>query len=116
MSYDIYIGSDSFNYTWNLAPLFHTHINSDRDGDKNTGLQCLDGLTGKEALPILERFWTSLERERLVLWRNKQVGEPRLSDKYDSDNGWGSLIGALILIGLLQSACSRNRKSKIKVS
>jgi hypothetical protein len=110
MSYDVSIGTWGGNFTHNsLGPLCYDHL------DKEAGLKSLNGLAGYEAAPFLTAFWASVDAERHSMWENGNVGEPQLCEKYDSPNGWGSLVGALVFMGQLTAACSLYPKSKISV-
>ena len=111
MGYDVSIGGYESNYTHNsLGKLCYAHL------DKHNGLQSLNGITGRDASKMLESFWESIHCEKLHLWKSDAVGEPKLQEKYDSPNGWGSLVGALIFMGELTAACRNYPRSKVKVS
>lgn len=111
MSYDVSIGKWEGNFTHNsLGPLCYNHL------DSEYGLKMLDGLTGYEAMPYISAFWKNLNDERHSLWKSDIVGEPEFSAKYDSPNGWGSLIGAMNFMGELTAACGMYPKSMVKVS
>ncbi len=109
MSYDIWIADDEANYTFNVSALWYDHLDSEK------GIKALDGLTGKQAQARIAPFWRRLHREAIRLWKDDNVGEPDLAKIYDSPNGWGSLIGALILTGELQSACAEFPRHKLHV-
>lgn len=113
MSYDVAIGEYDGNYTYNLAKLFHDHI---RDEDGKTGLQCLDGRTGKQAGDLLKGAWSRIHSEYLSAWKDGDVGAPSFCQKYDAPNGWGSAVGALIFLGELTAACSANPRRRVRVS
>ena len=107
MSYDIDIADDEFNYTYNLSNFFHRHI----DG----GLYALNGLTGKQALVVMDIAWESITAEKMSHWSSADVGEPKFCEKYDSPNGWGSTVGALVLLGRLTASFANHPRHKIKV-
>ena len=110
MGFDVKIGDWDGNYTHNsLGKLCYNHL------DKESGLKSLDRKTGREASAMLESFWESIHCEKLHLWQNGIPGEPKLSEKYDSPNGWGSLIGALIFMGELTAACRNYPRRKVSV-
>lgn len=110
MSYDVTIGDYYSNYTHNsLGKLCYEHL------DKKNGLKGLHGKTGREASQMLEHFWEGIHCEKLHLWENGAVGEPKLQDKYDSPNGWGSLVGSLIFMGGLTAACRNYPRRKLSV-
>lgn len=108
MSYDVSIGDYDGNYTWNSAsPLFHEHI----DG----GIDAIDGMTGRQASNVMRQFWISVNRERHDLYEDGAVGEPQMCAKYDSPNGWGSLVGALMFAGQITAACAQYPRHKVRV-
>ena len=110
MSYDVEIGSWEGNYTHNsLGDLCYKHL------DINHGLKTLDGLTGYEAAPLLRAFWERVNEERNTMWKKDVVGEPDFCAKYDSPNGWGSLVGAITFMGELTAACALFPKGMIRV-
>jgi len=111
MSYDVKIGKWEGNFTHNsLGPLCYNHLCMD------DGIKVLDGLTGYEAVPYLVTFWARLDDERHSMWKTDIVGEPDLCNKYDSINGWGSLVGAMNFMGAVTAACGMYPKSLISVS
>ena len=102
MSYDVAIGDFDANYTYNLADLFHNHI----DG----GIRALDGLPGSVALVRLNGFFES------VMWEHIKIGKDQFREKYDSPNGWGDVDGALIFMARIMAACAMNPDGKVRVS
>ena len=113
MSYDISIGKEHFNQTFNLAPMFYGNI---RDTGKGGGLRELDGLTGKQAIPVLDDALQSLSDKRLGLWKERDVGDTDFRALYDAPNGWGSTIGGILFLGRLLAACAQNRRKVIRVN
>lgn len=110
MGYDVSIGEYDANYTHNsLGKLCYEHL------DKENGLRGLHGKTGRQASEMLEAFWKGIHCEKLHLWQDGVVGEPKLQEKYDSPNGWGSLVGALIFMGELTVACRNYPRRKVSV-
>lgn len=103
MSYDITIGEDHFNYTYNLSAFFGEHI----DG----GLDCLHGKTGKECLALLRVAWDGVHSEYAL-----SGGAPALCAKYDNPSGWGSTVGALIFMGQLTASCAKYPRHKVSVT
>lgn len=114
MSYDITIGSDEFNYTFNVANLFYDHMPPDEDSDRG-GLDTLDGCTGKEASRKISEALKRIEKTRHDLWENGVMGEPKFCAKYDAKNGWGSTIGAIMLLSNLMAACHQNPRKRVRV-
>lgn len=112
MSYDVSIGSESFNYTSNVSRLWYDHI---PDTGKGGGLRELEGLTGKQAAAILADAFDAMHRTRLKFWREATVGDPDFCALYDAKNGWGSAIGALIFTAQIMAACHANPRKKVGV-
>jgi hypothetical protein len=112
MSYDVTVGEFSVNYTSNVHAVFHDHIH--REGV--TGLQALHGLYGFQASAVLYGAWSNLNATRHAMYVEGAVGEPAMSEKYDVANGWGSLIGALIILGKITAACAEYPHEIVEVS
>lgn len=110
MSYDVDIGGQSFNYTYNLSRLFLDHVG----GGDARGLWALSGRTGAEAVPILADAFDRLEVTRRRNWR-EAVGEPGMCELYDPPNGWGSTLGAVVFLGQLLAACAQNPDDVVEV-
>lgn len=113
MSYDVYIGSEGFNMTWNVGKLFYDHIPMER---AKGGLSELDGLTGKQASQVLADAFERINRTRHKTARAVEaVGEPEFCALYDAPNGWGSTVGALIFLAQILGACALNPRRKVRV-
>lgn len=106
MSYDVSIGDFDANYTSNLADFFHDHIRA----FPLTGLQALHGLTGEDAAEVLgaaiERIYDTCIR----------LNESGMRGKYNATNGWGSVLGATILLSRLIVACHKHPRLVVDVS
>lgn len=113
MSYDVSIGSESFNYTYNVSRLFYDHIPAER-GDG--GLRELDGLTGRRAAEVLASAFDRMQSTRHKLYVDGVPGEPQFSAKYDAPNGWGSALGAILFLAQIMAACHANGRKKVSVS
>lgn len=100
MSYDVDIGGHWFNYTWNMSRFFRDHMPD--------GIKGLDGLTGRQAVDFIGSGFNSIDSSYCRL--------NNLAAEYDAHNGWGSVIGALIFLGRIQSACAANPRKKVRVS
>ena len=109
MSYDIYIGGSDLNYTYGLSRFFHDHI---AGPDASTGLQAIDGLTGREAALVLS---AAFERVQTTYLRGCEPYDKNMSIKYDPPTQWGSTMGALIFMGRVISACLNNPRSRVRV-
>ncbi len=105
MSYDFSINDVWLNYTSNGCSIFYDHI---PDSGKGGGLRELDNIKGKEAAIILGEFMVAANKSRLSLYVDYAVGEPEFCRKYDSPNGWGSAIGAILFAGQMMHACIVN--------
>jgi hypothetical protein len=108
MSYDVWIGDSSFNYTSNVFALFSDHI----DG----GLISLDGLTGKQASDRLAKAFEAIDNSRHALWKDNVQGEPAFCAQYDAKNGWGSTVGGIIFLAKIHAACAANPRKTLRVS
>ena len=108
MSYDIYIGKESFNYTYNLSKFFYDHIEG--------GIPALDGITGKRAIVVLATAFEAIDRTRSGFRSGDALDNAAFSKEYDAPNGWGSAIGAIIFLGCLMAACAQNPRNKVVVS
>lgn len=108
MSYDVTIGEFTRNYTSNGSEIFYNHM----DG----GIPALHGLTGNEAGNKISMWIDSFGAEMMSLWDGGAVGEPKLAALYDSKNGWGSTIHAIIFLMSILDACRKNPRNKVDVS
>lgn len=108
MSYDVSIGDEWFNYTWNVSQLFYDHIPADRD---RGGLSELDGLTGRQAIAVITPAFTRLNDTYC-----RANGAAGFRRKYDAENGWGSTDGAVIFLARIMAACVANPRRKVSVT
>lgn len=115
MSYDVSVGPEGFNYTYNVSALFFDHI-PEVEGERCGGLRALDGKTGRQALEILADAADRIHGTKMRLWAERAVGEPDFCALYDSPNGWGSTVGALIFLMQIMAACAQHPRSKVRVS
>lgn len=90
MSYDMSIGDENYNYTWNVSEMWYAAM-------PGKGIRSHYGMTGREALVPLRKIRKYMEdhREALIAM------EP--------DNGWGSYEGAYGFICDLIQASIRNK-------
>jgi hypothetical protein len=114
VSYDVYIGRESFNYTSNVAQLFYDHIPA--TDESRGGLHQLHGKTGKQAGEILSDAFDRIYQTRAKNWSENQIGDPKFCAIYDADNGWGSTVGGLLFLSRIMAACFRNPRNKVGVS
>lgn len=113
MSYEIGIGDDDFNYTYNLGEFFHDFIKHfDNDFNELTGWQGLDGMVGRDAAPILLDALSNISSVK----RQNQPLYLSLGKKYDPDNYWGDVMSASILMARVMAACYRNPDAKLSVT
>lgn len=116
MSYDVTIANHDFNYTYNLSGLFHNHIIRPRvlqlvgNGKAETGLQSIDGITGKWAALAIEQALESIRNELI------KDGEIVMMERYNPNNGWGSVLGAVLFLSLLMAACKNNPRHIVRVT
>lgn len=109
MSYDIYMGDLNRNVTYNLSRFFHHFIVYETNNEKTTGLHALYGMTGKDALPVLNNAFLSVQKYLRIR------GENDLRREYNPENGWGNITDAINLLGLLTVQCALNPNEKIEV-
>lgn len=109
MSYDVEIGEEWFNYTYNVAPLFYDHF------PNGSGIKGLNGMTGKQAAEEIGKAFAAMNSTRHNLY-DGAVGEPNMERKYNAANGWGSMSGALMFLGQILAACAANPRKKVTVS
>ena len=105
MSYDVYVGVETYSYTFNLSTFFHTYLTT---GGK-TGIQCLDGLKGKTAARVIS---VAIELAEADLVRTTPQN---YQDTFDAPNGWGSTIGAILWLSKLMAACYEKPRYVIRV-
>ncbi len=113
MSYDVWIGDASFNYTSNVSRLFYDHIPEQRN---RGGLHELDGLTGAQASRLLSDAFSAIHGTYLRVWTEGEVGAATFCQAYDANNGWGSTVGALIFLAQILAACATNPRKRVRVS
>ena len=89
MSYDMGIGKESFNYTYNVSGMWC-------DCYKEEGIRAHYGLSGLASLIVLRKLREHMEDNADRL---KQL---------DPDNGWGDFYGALGFVNELVAASLRN--------
>ena len=112
MSYDVSIGRENYNYTYNVSKLFYDHI---LDVGAGGGINELDGKTGKQCVSILADSIRRMDDTRINLWQADEVGEPHFCAKYDSPNGWGSALGGIVFLSRILSECALNPRAKVRV-
>ena len=89
MSYDMSIGIEDFNYTYNVSKMWY-------DCYKKKGIRKHYGLTGKQAMPVLKKLhWHMIKH-------NEKLRE------YNPPNGWGDFDGALKFVSDLIIASVNN--------
>lgn len=93
MSYDMSIGDEDFNHTYNCSQMWYRAI-------PDKGIRAHYGMTGKQALAPLYVILKYMEknRESLLL--------------LNPPNGWGSYDSALSFVSDLIAASLRNPRKK----
>ena len=89
MSYDMNIGEESFNYTYNVSPMWYK-------AKPDKGIRTHYEMTGRDAVePLTDIYCYMIDNyDDLV--------------KLDPSNGWGDYEGALQFVGELILASLRN--------
>ena len=116
MSYDVYMGIDTGgewratvfavgNYTSNYSFVWNEAVRHGSDGAFES-LRAMDGVTGADAIPILERGSS-------YLWRPEVAARLRLRDPA---NGWGSFDGAREYFDKILAACRLHPLARIGIS
>lgn len=112
MSYDVSIADRNFNYTYNVSKLFHDHI---PDFGNGGGLGEIDGMRGRAAGDILAGAIDLIRCSVFAFWSDDDVGEPKFCALYDSPNGWGSTVGAILFLSQIMAACYQHPSHKVRV-
>ena len=71
MSYDLSIGEEDFNITYNVGPMFYAAI-------PEKGIRAIYGKTGRGAVPVLRDMREYFEENKVKL------------EKMEPSNGWGT--------------------------
>jgi hypothetical protein len=114
MSYDVYIGSENFNYTSNGSAIFYDHMPATEG--RRGGLHELNGLTGKAAAAVIRDALRRINRTRLDMWSNPAAGDDAFCNRYDPPNKWGSTVGALLFLSQILAECAAQPRCKVRVS
>lgn len=99
MSYDVTVGDDDFNYTYNLGRFFRAFEARPVDWD------------GRPADVVATKITRALHQITVFanLW-------PGLLDHYNPPNGWGSWQGAVKFLTDVMIACIENPDSTVEAS
>ena len=89
MSYDMSIGEESFNFTYNVAKMWYAAI-------PDKGIRAFYGMTGKEAVKVQHHIF------------NYMVDNKEELMQYQPSNGWGSYDSALKFVAKLIVASLNN--------
>jgi hypothetical protein len=96
MSYDVGIGDESFNYTYNLGAFFR---------DFGVGpIADLEGVSGSQVATRIDLALTHI--------LSRSVAE---LEEYDAPNGWGSWSGATIWLMQIRDAGKANPDAVVEV-
>lgn len=110
MSYDVHVGTESFNYTYNGNKIFYDSMPDTK------GIRALDGLKGSEAAKVISRSFIELSRiYDKVTPIQGEVGAASFRKLYDPENGWGSTVGAMLFLGRILNACLDNPEAIVEV-
>lgn len=110
MSYDVDIGYECFNYTYNCAPMFNKAFNSIENFKKiidltgQSAIPALDGMTGKQARIFLKDAIIYFEKNEAELKKIAPI------------NGWGDYDGALEFLKNIYNYCLKHGRSKLTVT
>ena len=104
MSLDIYIRAKrevdiyESNITYNLAPMYYKCV------DKEKGMEKLNGMTCKDALPILNNAINDL------------IDNQTEYEKLNPSNGWGSYEGLLEELKKMKECCEENKDGIFEIN
>lgn len=112
MSYDVYIGDFSANYTFNVSNLFYDHI---EDMGNGGGLNEIDNKTGSEVAGILAKAFDRIYETKNSMWSHDEIGERAFCAKYDAPNGWGSAVGGIVFLARIMAAAASNPEEIMRV-
>lgn len=116
MSFSVYVGEDWFNYTSNMGAFFAfalqgvDHPNPPARNDSrdaifgarySDGLIVLNGVRADEAVFMIERAFDRIDQEHMAATRGGLK-------RFDSPNGWGSVLGATLFLLRIHRACTRH--------
>lgn len=88
MSYDLSIGKEDFNITYNVRYIFIE--------TQEKGIRAIYGLSGSEAHPIIQEWYIHTMKNYVEL------------TKRQPENGWGTVKGTLAFLTELAIACIEN--------
>ena len=89
MSYDMSIGEESFNYTYNVSKMWYLAV-------PEKGIRTFYGMTGREAVKVQQHIFNYMVENKEDLMQ------------YEPENGWGSYEGALKFVVKLIVASLNN--------
>ena len=107
MSYDVSIGGEEFNHTYNTRDLFVEILPGDTE--REAGINGLYDLTGAEAAEYIE---AGLERLSEMLC---EKDEDAIRAEFDAPNKWGTLFTSTLMLSRLMAACLRHPFQKIEI-
>jgi len=100
---------DGLNYTYNVSPMYVEAFKESEGSialniNKSKGIRILEGLTGEEAKPFLEKAI------------KKMKDEPNYYKTFNPKNGWGNYEGALSLLEQLLEWAEYAPKAKFQIT
>jgi hypothetical protein len=114
MSYDVDVdgcphcgaGAKEFNYTYNLSDMFHDLIPPQVEGGKG-GIYGFDGIAAERVAEILKD----------ALSKAEAMDPDEMAEKYNPENGWGSVASGLRFLREIRRACrAADPKSIVRCS
>lgn len=90
MSYDIDIADEDFNYTWNMSRFF-----------SRFGVHPYNDMRGRYTEMVADKIDFALEAV-------SKFDDGVLSERYDPDNKWGNVPGAVDWLTRIREACLRH--------
>lgn len=101
------VGSLDENYTWNLGDFIET-VTGKRLGDWN----------GADAWELRDAIVEGLERMNHFSWKDNgnQTANVDYFRKFEPENGWGSVFGAIVFLTKIAVGCAKAPNAKVCVS
>lgn len=127
MSYDISIGPIyktehiSLNFTSNLSKFFRDFISVEhykydfelKEDHQISGLRCLNGLKGSQVVIVLKDTFEKIDRVEVE--DSQSIGDV-LRFKYDPDNKWGDVVGAILFLNQLMIHAFENSEALFEIT
>lgn len=95
---------DGINYTYNVSAMYYRAFDDGNELLNIKGIRRLEGLSGEEAKPLLEKAIKNMMRK------------PEIYKNLNPDNGWGNYEGALSTLEQLLKWAEYAPKARFHIS